>query len=436
MGVVVLAHHLGLDERVAIKFLTADVALEPRTVERFLREGRAAVKIRGEHVARMMDVGTLEDGSPFLVMEYLEGQELAAKLKEGPLPAELALSLVMQTCEALAEAHALGIVHRDLKPANLFLDFRPDRSVRVKVLDFGISKVTFDDASAGTTSATVLGTPQYMSPEQLRSTRDVNARTDIWSLGVILYELLTAKHPFAGPTVPQVFANILEHAPVPLRQYAPDVSPEIERIVAVCLQKDASKRYPDVAALAHALASAGAPDGPRAAERVGRILTSTSTGPRTPHTPEAPSAPRESDPGPPATIAFGVTEPQHRAPESIVPRQPRLRGVWLVTAGALVAAGVGAVFVAARMHRPGSHPAERAASTFTPSAPMTIPEVPPSPSTASSSESAPSLAASTTPTRPPPPRTPRRRPQPSATGAPPAVGAGGPAPAQTSEDRR
>src|SRR4051812_29611172 len=188
MGVVVAAHHVQLDERVAIKFLLPEALGNAEAVARFAREARAAVKIKSEHVARVIDVGTLETGAPYMVMEYLEGGDLSQVLaSRGPLPVEEAVEYVLQACEAIAHAHALGIVHRDLKPANLFLIRRPDGTNAIKVLDFGISKVmpgkSASSDNAMTRTRTVMGSPLYMSPEQMASTRDVDGRTDLWALG-------------------------------------------------------------------------------------------------------------------------------------------------------------------------------------------------------------------------------------------------------------
>jgi eukaryotic-like serine/threonine-protein kinase len=255
MGVVVAAHHLGLDEPVAIKFLRSGTIESSEAVTRFEREARAAVKIKSEHVARVFDVGNLDDGAPYIVMEYLEGEDLAAWLKRrGPLPVEQAADFVLQACEAIAEAHALGIVHRDLKPANLFVIRRPDGALSVKVLDFGISKMLGTAHSrpgvAMTKTSVILGSPLYMSPEQLQSMKDVDLRTDIWALGVILYELVAGSSPFASDTLPEFVEKVLSTAPAPLSATRPDVPAGFEAVVRRCLERDHARRYESIALLA------------------------------------------------------------------------------------------------------------------------------------------------------------------------------------------
>lgn len=224
MGVVVAAQHLQLGQRVAIKFLLVEPAKNSDAVERFLREARAAVRIQSEHVARVIDVGTLASGAPYMVMEFLVGCDLAELIRtEGAQPISKVADLVLQAGEAIAEAHSKGIIHRDLKPANLFLTERPDGTSLVKVLDFGISKSTTADElgapqASMTATATVMGSPLYMSPEQMRSTKNVDARTDIWSLGVIVFELLTGRPVYEAESLPGLCAMI---ASIPLHRYVP-----------------------------------------------------------------------------------------------------------------------------------------------------------------------------------------------------------------------
>jgi serine/threonine-protein kinase len=253
MGVVVAALHRELREPVALKFLYRETAKQPELVARFQREARAAVRIKSEHVARVIDVG-LHRGEPFIVMELLAGTDFhKLSAARGPLPSSEAALYVAQACEAVAEAHLYGIVHRDLKPANLFLTYRADGSPLVKVLDFGISKMTGEADENLTQTTDVLGSPLYMSPEQIESPRDVDARTDVWSLGAILYKLLTGKAAFAAETASASLAKIVTRPPPPLRAQRPDIPAELEALVLRCLEKDPSNRLPSAAELGRAL---------------------------------------------------------------------------------------------------------------------------------------------------------------------------------------
>jgi serine/threonine protein kinase len=258
MGVVVAARHLQLDERVALKFMKENALVSTEAVARFGREARAAVKIKSEHVARVSDVGVLENGAPYMVMEHLEGGDLSGWLDEkGPLPLEQAVDFLLQACEAIAEAHALGIVHRDLKPANLFVIRRPDGALSVKVLDFGISKMTGNGNSAPdfdmTKTTAVMGSPKYMSPEQMRSVKSVDCRSDIWALGVILYELLADTTPFVADEFPELVLKIATEPPDSIRNRLPNLPPGVENVILKCLEKDAGRRYQTVGELAVAL---------------------------------------------------------------------------------------------------------------------------------------------------------------------------------------
>ncbi len=293
MGVVVAAVHVQLDERVAIKLLLPEALASAETVARFQREARAAVRIKSEHVAHVTDVGNVDAaatslqaqlgiplalGAPFMVMEFLEGQDLAGVLRSaGPLSIVDAVSYVTQAIEAIAEAHSYGIVHRDLKPSNLFLTRRPDGTPLVKVLDFGISK-----AQAGspleahiTTTTAVLGSPMYMAPEQMIASREVDGRTDVWALGVVLYQLLTGRGPFNGATMTELCARILQEPHAAIRATRPDVPVEIESVVARCLEKDRTRRFPSVADLAEALAPFGGSGASMSAERARRLIPRT-----------------------------------------------------------------------------------------------------------------------------------------------------------------
>ncbi len=246
MGVVAECTHLALNERVAIKMLRKDVLLDQDAVQRFIREAQAAVKLKSEYVARVSDVGTFENGVPYMVMEYLEGHDMGQLLEQrGVLPIAWASDLMMQTCEALAEAHALGIVHRDVKPTNLFVTWRPDGTALVKVLDFGISKSPMGTDMQLTQTQSLLGTPAYMSPEQMRSARLVDARTDIWSLGTVLYEILEGHRPFEAESFSEMCVKVAVDSPSPMV----NTPPALQAVILKCLAKTPEQRYPNMAEL-------------------------------------------------------------------------------------------------------------------------------------------------------------------------------------------
>jgi serine/threonine-protein kinase len=255
MGVVVEARHIQLDDRVALKFLLPEYASHPEAKERFAREARNAVKIKSEHVARVSDVGTLDTGAPYMVMEFLEGRDLSGVLeKTGVLTVPDAIDYVVQACEAIAEAHSLGIVHRDIKPANFFLTKRADGSPLVKVLDFGISKSAGAGVDNLTKTTAAMGSALYMSPEQMQQTRSVDHRTDIYALGISLYELLGGKQPYYADTLPQLCAAILTGIPQPIRELRPDVSPELAAVMEKAYARDRAHRFQSVSEFVVALA--------------------------------------------------------------------------------------------------------------------------------------------------------------------------------------
>jgi serine/threonine-protein kinase len=275
MGIVYAAEHLVLRQRVAVKVLLPDAATSELVVERFAREAQAAARIQSEHVARVMDAGSTATGAPFLVMEYLEGCDLEELLTvEGPLPLTEVVDYLLQSLEALAHAHAVGLVHRDIKPANLFLACRPDGGNVIKMLDFGISKAMRSrPEEKKLTGQAVLGSPVYMSPEQLRNAKDIDARADIWSLGIVAYELLSGKPPFDGDGVGEIFAAILEKDPVPIHTVNWRLPPEISDIIAKCLQRKPEDRWADAAELARALKPFGSGTWSSVIERAEQVLT-------------------------------------------------------------------------------------------------------------------------------------------------------------------
>jgi eukaryotic-like serine/threonine-protein kinase len=254
MGAVYLARHELLDQHVALKVLSERAAGDPRAARRLIQEARLAVKVAGEHICRVTDVGIGEDGVPYVAMEYLEGCDLGAVLRErGALPADEAVGYVLQTLEGIAHAHARGIVHRDLKPSNLFLANNPGGPPIVKVLDFGISKAM--DPAQGSITATneFLGSPAYMSPEQVRSAKSADLRADLWALGIILYELLTGRTPFEGRPVGEIFAAILESEIPSALVSRPDLPAGLALVVAKCVSRAIGERYTTASELADAL---------------------------------------------------------------------------------------------------------------------------------------------------------------------------------------
>jgi serine/threonine-protein kinase len=416
MGVVVAAHHLDLDERVAIKLLLPHALQSAEAVERFAREARAAVKIKSEHVARVTDVGQLETGQPYMVMEYLEGVDLSAWLRErGPMPVEQAVEFILQACEALAEAHALGIVHRDLKPANLFCVRRADGRLSIKILDFGISKVAVGaGASLGgdvamTRSNAIIGSPLYMSPEQMRASRDVDRRADIWSLGAIVYELLTGRPPFNASELADLVVLIMTTAPAPIRSFRPDVSPGLERAVLTCLSKDREQRFRDVSELALALAEFA--PGPRARGSVESIVRVVQGGPKapvlSPATERDPNAaasgPQPAMPGAPAATqaTWGKTGGSGRPNAAPPAKGTKLLPFALLGAAALLL-GVGTIgtvlalrFSSAR--EAASHPRLEPSKSLAASEPATPPPSADTPPADPAATGAPVVAGSSAP---------------------------------------
>jgi serine/threonine-protein kinase len=268
MGIVYAGEHVELKTRVAIKVLHPKLAEDPTARARFLREARLAASVTGEHCTRIHDVGTDDEGQPYLVMEYLGGEPVDGRLeREGKLPVADAATIVIQLLDALAEAHARGLVHRDVKPANLFLVEKPGEPIWVKVLDFGISKVLSDgDVGTSTTSVklteprTLLGSPEYMSPEQLRDSAGVDARSDLWACGVLLFELLTGKMPFESTTLADLYVKIVSGEPRSLSDVGAEGVPSaLGRVIDRCLEKQPSARFASAYELAVALAPFASP---------------------------------------------------------------------------------------------------------------------------------------------------------------------------------
>jgi serine/threonine protein kinase len=385
MGVVVQATHIHLDERVAIKFLLPQALESPEAVARFAREARAAVKIKSEHVARVTDVGTLETGCPYMVMEYLHGRDLAQLVQDqGPLTIEHAVDFVLQASEAIAEAHSLGIVHRDLKPSNLFLIHRADGSPCVKVLDFGISKTTGMKGSGpdlGMTRTTaVMGSPLYMSPEQMASSRNVDQRTDIWALGAILFELLTGQVPFQADTMPQLCAMVLQEPAPPLRGRLPMAPEALEAAILRCLEKVPARRFNNVAEFANSIAAFAPRWGRVSVERISRILTAAGQHQVTPSSETLPSNPPLTAAAQTGKVAATQAAWDQSAPAPKRSRAPLIAAVLGVTAVALGGAALFGYsqFVATDATTPSAGPASQTAPVATadpPPAPTAPPPV-------------------------------------------------------------
>jgi serine/threonine-protein kinase len=258
MGAVFGASTLANGQPVAIKILLSD-AIHPAERARFVQEGLIAFRLKSRHCVKVFEVAALEDGMPYIVMEMLQGEDLAHLIeREGPQSPERAIHWILEACEALAEAHPKGVVHRDLKPANLFLAKQADGSTIIKILDFGLSKLVDDTPGSQrlTQTLSVFGSPAYMAPEQLRDTGAVDARADLYSLGVTLFELLTCTLPIIARSPAELAALVMRDPPKPIRALRPEIPLGLEAAIMTCLEKNPRDRWQSAKDLTEALTSA------------------------------------------------------------------------------------------------------------------------------------------------------------------------------------
>jgi len=253
MGVVYSGAHTWTERPVAVKVLSVEHLEEERAVRRFFQEAKTAAKLHHPSVVDVLDMGETRDGAPFLVLELLTGESLLARVMRGPMPVHDAVAFVLPLMDALATAHAVGIIHRDIKPANLFLHVAAKGNVVPKLVDFGISKLMGTNVSMPTATGTLIGTPHYMSPEQIAAAKTISGQTDVWSMGVVLFEALAGRRPFEGQIPLAVVVKISTEAAPPLREVASHVPEPIADAVDGALKKNLPERHADMPAFIDAL---------------------------------------------------------------------------------------------------------------------------------------------------------------------------------------
>lgn len=403
MGCVVEAVHRELGSRVAIKFLLPHALANADIVARFEREARATASLQSDHVVNVTDVGRFDDGSPYMVMEFLTGCDLASGLARagGKLPIAEAVAYGVQSAIGLGDAHDMGVVHRDVKPSNIFLHSRKDRRVVVKIVDFGIAKQTEQTDTSLTQAAAMMGSPKYMSPEQLRDAKTADQRSDIWSLGVTIFEMLAGRTPFVAESMAVLHAEILA-APAPaLRDFRPEAPVELETVLSRCLAKNPADRYATMGELRSALeqvamvTSAVAPSFVLTSERVlqavdptpasGFDATAIADGPSSPNVTTGGVSRTAPNPAPPSQAtplnAASATPPRSKAP---------------LVAAAVVLVALAAAFALRGRPQEASTPAPPVPTlSATATAPAKAPEPEPPPSAAPALEGIPAAAAVT-----------------------------------------
>jgi serine/threonine-protein kinase len=426
MASVYRAMHVVLEQPVALKIVSPQIREVPGVAARFIREARAATSLKGEHVARVFDVGTMADGAPYMVMEFLVGKDLGEILEAGQRPAvEEAVDWVLQACEALAEVHGRGIVHRDLKPANLFLTRGADGLPCVKLIDFGISRfetpLSPKDAHGLTAPNAIMGSPRYMSPEMMESPGSADARSDIWGLGTVLYELVVGEPPFDGESFIDIYRKAVDgppRAPSSLRDDAPRA---LDEVIFKCLRAEPDARYADVAELAAALAPFGHAEASVRAEDIARVLGATRARP-------LPGDASNDD------LAHVVANESSRVRRRVSREEnapSRAKRIAFFVLAAVLLVGIGAIGARTKVTRTD---ADVAPTTTAAAVPAPPPAPPPSPydveedlpprATATTAASAPAAAPSRTnvarPRRPPRHVSPPATPTPAPTPFPPA----------------
>ena len=339
MGAVYEAQHSVVGRRFAIKFLHPELAGNAEIVARFQREAQAAGSLENENIAAVVDAGTAEDGAPYLVMEYLEGEDLAHLLfRCGPLPVPRAAYIMIQACRGLVAAHERNIVHRDLKPENLFVCKRNDGSDLVKVLDFGIAKLHVGGSGTGLThTGATMGTPFYMSLEQARGAKEVDHRTDIYSLGVILYEILTGAKPHPGESYNEILYHVISNEPAPLEAVRLGLPAGLSAVVNKAMAREAGDRYASAALLMETLI-------PFAGRAVTPLRTSLGATMQTPGSIPSARVATEALPSPPEPKEVEVSEDE-------VPRSHSRRYLFVGGAG-ILALLIGVLLWAAFIRKP------------------------------------------------------------------------------------